>query len=157
MNSLSMDVLWRRTDPYIPTSILKEGGLSLLRARMLIAFCWLFALTAILVLVPALLRPDTAIYEIAFFGSFAVFASAGPIVLHRTGKTTYIGVTVAAVGVVAAISGALWMEGIFSASIVWVAALPLLSAFLLGADTTGVAIVIASLVFIGTAALHRLG
>ena len=157
MKSISMDVFWRQTDPYIPEPVKGQGGLALLRARLLILFCWLFVLTAVFALIPALMRPETALYEIVFFGSFAVFAGTGPIVLRRTGKTALIGVTVAAVGVAAAISGALWMEGIFSASIVWVAVLPLLSAFLLGADTTGVAIVIASLVFTGVAAVHGLG
>jgi len=157
MKSATMDVFWRQTDPYIPESVLGQGGLAVLRARMLVLFCWLFVLTAIFALIPALLRPETALYEIVFFGSFAVFAGTGPIVLRRTGNTALIGITVAGVGVAAAISGALWMEGIFSASIVWVAVLPLLSAFLLGADTTGIAILISTLVFIGTAGVHAYG
>lgn len=153
----SMDLFWSRTDPYVPEGIKAAGGLALLRARMLITFCWLFVGTSLFALIPALLRPETAVYQIVFFGAFAVFAGAGPIVLKRTGKTSIIGIAVAAVGVAAAVCGALWMEGIFSASIVWVAVLPLLSAFLLGADTTGVAILMASLVFSATAAVHAYG
>jgi hypothetical protein len=143
----SMSVLWRRTDPFVPPSIVAEGGLALLRARMLVTFCWLFALTAVAALVPSALRPETAPIELAFFGSFALVAAAGPWVLRRTGATRVIGIAVTMIGVVAAVSGAVWMEGIYSASVVWVAALPLLSAFLLGSGTTLWAIAVSALTF----------
>jgi hypothetical protein len=153
----SMSVLWRRTDPFVPPSIVAEGGLALLRARMLVTFCWLFALTAVAALVPSALRPETAPIELAFFGSFALVAAAGPWVLRRTGATRVIGIAVTMIGVVAAVSGAVWMEGIYSASVVWVAALPLLSAFLLGSGTTLWAIAVSALTFVAVGAMHAAG
>ncbi len=153
----SMSVLWRRTDPFVPPPIVAEGGLALLRARMLVTFCWLFAATALAALVPSALRPETAPVEITFFGSFALVAAAGPWVLRRTGKTQIIGVAVTMIGVVAAVRGALWMEGIYSASVMWVAALPLLSAFLLGTGTTLAAVAVAALTFAAVGALHAAG
>jgi two-component sensor histidine kinase/PAS domain-containing protein len=157
MQKLSMDALWRQTDAYIPPALIAEGGLVLLRARLLITFCWLFVITAVFALIPSVLRPETMLFEVGFFGCFALLAAAGPPVLRRTGKTAVIGLAISVVGVAAAIAGAVWMEGIFSASVVWVAALPLLSAFLMGSGTTIPAIIASTVVFCAVASLHAMG
>ena len=153
----SVETLWRWTDPLVPPALFAEGGQPLLRARLLITFCWLFVATALFAVVPRLLQPGAAVVEIAVFLGYAALAAVAPYALRYTGRTTLVGVFVATTGMIASISGAMSMEGLFSASIIWAAMLPLLTAFLIGNETAILAIVISSAVFLGMAATHAVG
>ncbi len=153
----SVETLWRLTDPFVPPHLFAEGGLPLLQARLLIVFCWLFVATALFAVVPRVLQPGAALVEIAVFLGYAALAAVAPCALRYTGRTTLVGVFVATTGMIAAISGAMSMEGLFSASIIWAAMLPLLTAFLIGNETAILAIAISSAVFLGVAITHAVG
>jgi two-component sensor histidine kinase/PAS domain-containing protein len=149
--------LWRFTDPFIPAPIALEGGVVLLRTRLLIFFCWLFMTTALLAVIPRAMQEDASPVELGAFLLITLLAGAAPWGLRRYGRSEPISIFVLAAGLLAAILGAVAMEGLFSASLMWLSTLPFITAFLISPASTFLAIAVSSSLYVSFGVAHHLG
>jgi signal transduction histidine kinase len=148
--------LWRRVDGFIPAATRADPE-RWRRARMLVLTCGMYLTAGAVGLLPRLALPGLTLAEFLGFVALLSPAALTPPAMRRGGSMEFWGALVALSGVAAAIFGALVMEGLFSASVVWVVLLPPVASFLLGPRFLRPAALIALLVVAALATAHAVG
>ncbi|MFO0626116.1 MAG: ATP-binding protein [Polyangiales bacterium] len=145
--------LWRRVDSFLPPAIRADAE-RWRRARILVITCGLSLLAGAVGLIPRLAMPGMTPPEFLAFVSLLSPAAVAPWALRRGGSMESWGSVVVLGLVGAAVFGAVEMEGLFSASAVWVVLIPPVASFLLGPRFMRPSVVLALLVLVGLAAMH---
>jgi signal transduction histidine kinase len=148
--------LWRRVDAHIPPATRADPE-RWRRARILVITCGLYLTAGAVGLLPRLALPGLTLAELLGFVALLTPAAITPRALRRGGSMEFWGALVVLSGVAAAIFGALVMEGLFSASVVWVALVPPVASFLLGPRFLRPAAVLALLLIAALAVAHGVG
>ena len=148
--------LWRRVDGFIPAATRADPE-RWRRARMLVLTCGMYLTAGAVGLLPRLALPGLTLAEFLGFVALLSPAALTPPAMRRGGSMEFWGALVVLSGVAAAVFGALVMEGLFSASVVWVVLLPPVASFLLGPRFLRPAALIALLVVAALATAHAVG
>jgi signal transduction histidine kinase len=148
--------LWRRVDGFIPPATRADPE-RWRRARILVITCGLYLTAGAVGLLPRLALPGLTVAEFVAFFALLSPAALTPPALRRGGSLEFWGSLVALSGVAAAIFGALVMEGLFSAAVVWVVLLPPVASFLLGPRYLRPAVLLALVVVAALATAHGVG
>lgn len=148
--------LWQRVDHFIPSAIRADPE-RWRRARILVITCGLYLTAGAVGLLPRLALPGLTLAELLGFLLLLSPAAVTPWALRRGGSVALWGSLVVLTGVGAAVFGALAMEGLFSASVVWVVLVPPVASFLLGPRFLRPSVALALALIAALAAAHGVG